>query len=536
MLNKRKAIRQPANFGYDRLNFLPEPAALVPTGAPIPFLSPVHMLAVVRPNFVLYPWQKDILLRLAGYKEGKISGEYEEPTEAKPFRLCMPAANGSGKDMVVIAALAVWACLRFPKTLIVITTASWEQIKNQTEPHIVSLITDINNAFGKIFRSISFDHVCIQTGSKIHLVVSDEPGRIEGWHPAPGGKMLIIVNEAKSVPDEIYDALDSCTGYSWWLEVSSPAAKAGRFYRSSIDAICFPAKVQYSQYYFRRVTAYECPHISREHIARMIATKPRWWVQYSIEAEFFSMEEDFVLTEDLLLELKAAKVQSVGSDFGIGWDIGAGGDSSEVFVRCGNEILCNYSYNESNVVQQAKLVDDKLKDLKINPEGSYTFYADDGGVGHGAIDALSLLGWRVVRCHNQAAADEKDLYANFGAEVYFHLKKLVQQKLIPYCDNEILNRQLCSRRYKQQLNGKSKLEPKPEHRKRCKESPDRADAYGLCYNSLRINSVRELLTQARRAPAPKMSLVDLERMLRETSIGETQSNIYANGTYQRGGI
>lgn len=514
-----------------------------PNNKALKFRSPIHLLKVLSPGFVPYEWQIDTLLRAAGYTNGTLTGPYVEPTPDKPFKLCLPAANGSGKDMVVIAAFAVWAALFFPMTQVVITTASWQQMKSQTEPHIVSLTKRINSTLGKFFRSTQFNHVCTENGSQIVLRVTDEPGRIEGWHPWDGGKLIIIINEAKSIDDTIFDALDSCTGFSWWLEVSSPGPKTGRFYRSSLDAVGYPNPCVPGQYYKRHITAFDCPHIPRAHIEHMKKTKPDWWFQYSILAEYFSLADDFVVTEDMWLECLRGLPPAIGTEYGVGLDLAAGGDKTVLYIRRGNRLFHRYELNEANIILQAGMIDARLRMLGIpqfSTESQKVFFrADGGGVGHGTLDALELKGWKFERCHNQSAADQSDLYKNFGAEVYFTVRTLLQQKaIIPVAAGipiEALLRQLTSRKYETDLSGRARLEDKKLHRQRTQESPDDSDAFCLCFSTLHPGSTIAAIGRTQVEAPARMSIEEFGRQLAWGRLDNNyvlQRGLYVNGTSQ----
>ena len=77
------------------------------------------------------------------------------------------------------------------------------------------------------------------------------------------GPLLIIVDEAKSVPGAIFDALDRC-GANVFMYTSSPGIRAGRFYRSHTklarDFIGGQAGLE------------DCPHIPRAKMMDIIRT------------------------------------------------------------------------------------------------------------------------------------------------------------------------------------------------------------------------------------------------------------------------
>ena len=83
---------------------------------------------------------------------------------------------------------------------------------------------------------------------------TDQPGRAEGWHPKLSNDedpVFIIVDEAKTVPNKIFEAFDRCTRV-FQLWVSSPGSAAGEFYESlhANQKFCWT----------REVTSMECPH------------------------------------------------------------------------------------------------------------------------------------------------------------------------------------------------------------------------------------------------------------------------------------
>ena len=100
----------------------------------------------------------------------------------------------------------------------------------------------------------------------------------------PSGDLLYVVDEAKAVPDGIFQSMERCQPTRTLL-MSSPGGSSGYFYEV-----------------FRRndgkwktftVTAYDCPHIRKEWIEEQVA---RWGeghplVRSMIHAEFMEAGE-----------------------------------------------------------------------------------------------------------------------------------------------------------------------------------------------------------------------------------------------------
>lgn len=479
------------------------------------------------PDLLPYDWQSEELLRLGGFLLPGDAGSYISPTAETPLLYSLAAANGSGKDLVLIAAFAVWFALHGHRNFCFITSASDDQIKTQTQPHIKLLCDAANDHFGKIFRSVDKYHVCTQTASEIKLFVTDEAGRAEGLHPRFGGQMALVFNEAKTISSDLWEAYSRCTGYSYWLEISSPGIKSGHFYDTTRDAVLYPAKTELNKYYHRKVTAYECPHIPKSHIDRQKLSQTPEWFASSILAEFSDFGEDNVIKESLwLTAANIVPAKTTHEGYGIGGDFAAGGDECSFYLRKGWKIIDSLHFHQRDTTLTAEIFDTKFNAVKY--ETDIAINLDDGNVGHAIIDMLVKMGWKnITRCHNQAAARNKRQYLNLGAESYFHLARLLENRQIPSYGKRdpILYRQIISRRADNRDGGKWRLEKKPDHKERTKESPDHADAYVLCYYSYPIIIEPATLNQPE---PPKESLEEFNQRLAFGDYHERLRKFYAN--------
>lgn len=485
--NLSQAARSRVNSGKklsdDDLSWI---ANVQTTKEPLKFSTPVELFTLLMPEVTLYKWQVEMLLQLAGQLTPGNPTDYEEPTPEKPFLLVLPAANGSGKDLVIISIFAIWLALTGLRNRVIITSSSFEQTKSQTEVHIREFAIRANKRFGKIFHFTQFHYVVPELGSEIKLFATDEEARAEGWHPYPGGKMALILNEAKSIREELFGAIDRCTGYSYLLYISSPGRKRGRMFTSVASAVTYPNRPELGKFFYRRISAFECPHIPASHIQRQIFEKGENdpWVRSSIYAEFSDWNEPVVIPELVWDRCLAAKVEPKGEDIGIGLDLSGGGDEIYCFVRKGNKVIFHFGCTQKDSEISIPYVDKMLSPWKMT---DYVFRADNGGIGQAMIDKLVKLGWRVRRTNNQSAAHAKAQFLNLGAEMYFHAKRLFERfDIIPPVDNPKLKEQLCSRRYTgdEAAQGKLQLESKKEHIASGMCSPDRADAFVLCFASL----------------------------------------------------
>jgi hypothetical protein len=409
-----------------------------------------------------------------------------KPTAQHPYKFCLCAANGSGKDAYVVAPFAVWFALTKIKALVIITSSSGVQLQSQTENYIRSLCEKVNNHFGApIFRIRQRYIKCTLTGSEIRLFATDEAGKAEGYHPMePTAEMCIIVNEGKSVSEEIHGALRRCTGYNYWLEVSTPGQPFGFLYNA------------FTKWeHVKRVTAYDCPHISRDEIEydRQELGEHSALFRSMRLALFTSLSGNAVIKEELVRQLRENPPNVIiGKSWPIrvGIDLAAGGDENCVIAMKGNELLLELPFREVDTTITADRIHGILtNELKLAKTHEY-IKIDDGNVGHSITDMLVRMGWvNIVRVLNQAPAVRKQQYGNRGVEMWSSLNRILEERCIDITQfSDLLVKQLYNRYYKQQATqGRIFLEAKKEAKAHGRPSPDRADALVICLSDVSLD-------------------------------------------------
>lgn len=200
----------------------------------------------------IYEWQEDAVTPFDDASERLVQ-----------VSLCTP--NGSGKSAVVIPTLVLGWLAFYPRGRVVVTTADGKQLDGQVMPAI--------EAHRSKFPTWKFIEREILTpgpdgkfgdGGRFYAFTTDQSGRAEGWHKLDDtvGPLLIIADEAKTIPDDIFSAIDRCT-YNAILLTSSPGYMHGRFWESQTKP----------ELGFVRLKAglADCPHIPPNKIARIIA-------------------------------------------------------------------------------------------------------------------------------------------------------------------------------------------------------------------------------------------------------------------------
>lgn len=489
--------------GFERLEFK-DPAELLET----------YDNQVILGDVTLHDWQREVSESFGSVK----------PTQHVPHKFALCACNGSGKDAYVIAPFAIWFALSKIKSRCIITSSSGVQLTSQTETYIRNLALKVNEKHGEeIFKIRQRFIRCRLTGSEIRLFATDEEGKAEGYHPIEAGaEMAIIINEAKSVAQEIFRALRRCTGYNYWLEVSTPSIPYGDFFK------------HFSRWASaRRVDYRDCPHISEQERLEELEEfgEHSAWYRSKYLALFTSLDGDsFISLEvvDRARQMSKAgyiKWNNTNWPLRIGIDLAAGGDENACIATRGNRIVKKLYFREKDTTITAHRINLWLRD-ELNVQLNHNFiFADDGGVGRGIIDKLVEMGWSSIsRILNQSPALNKKVYINRGAENWFRVKRVLEENcwLFPFeDDDEKLYQQLYTRFYKQQqTQGRIALESKKDAKAEGRPSPDRADAFILCFTGQTIDDFLTVTTveTPSKVPVPsnvKVAVADLAAKFEE---------------------
>ena len=495
---------------------------------PLEFKNPADFVcffddAIQRGEINLHPWQFDVHDYI-----GSKDWNAEEPC-----RIAIVAPNGAGKDSYIIACAVLFLAATQCDVQVVVTSSSVNQVSKQTEPRLRILAQAVNNVLGFEFFIIQKHHIFSNyTGSVIDLYVTDEAGKAEGWHPLkPGKKFMMVFNEAKSIPNNIFEAAERCNGFTHWIEISSPGKRKGHFYESTLDP----------NFKVWRLTYKDCPHIKASQVEYI---KKRYkegsaLFKSSLMAEFID-EDSSTLVSLLTLEECYLNPPIEDLDFlplRAGLDLAAGGDEIVISIWKGNRQIDQKCFVEKNTEASVDIIALHLKNFKVK-----NIYADDGGIGRGIIDRLISKGFSITRVLNQSRAINPTEFANRGTELWFNFARMIQERSIILLDESILRDQITSRCYtRSDTSGKIILESKQKAKSRGMPSPDRADAavlaqFGLIYENFANPKKREPDEIDKLPDLPEgLGSVGMARHLRscfatkeEKKIGCFQSNIRNN--------
>jgi phage terminase large subunit len=390
----------------------------------------------------LYPWQVDTMASL----------------NRRGACVAVKAANGSGKSTRLGAPLAIWNAVAFPGSLTIVTAGVYRQIKEMFFPAIRS--------FAHLFPGWKFleSEVETHTGSRIFGFSTDDPGRFEGWH---NDNLLVICDEAKSIPDSIFEAIERCQPTRRLL-ISSPGPPEGAFYRA------FTKERQYYDTF--SVTAMDCPHIKPEWIAQQVEKygAESSLIRSMIFAEFQTEGENGSLISlsnvERCLANPPAEEEGAVQAF---CDFAAGGDENVLAIRRGNRVELAAAWRDRDTMAAVGKFARLFEKHGLAPN---EIHGDGSGLGKPICDRLREIGWKINPVNNGASSREARYYSNLGAEIWASGARQIERREVIFPRDEALIAQLTTRRATLNSRGQIQLESKDTMKRRGCPSPDRADA------------------------------------------------------------
>ena len=412
-------------------------------------------------------------------------------------RVCVRSPHGAGKTALAAWA-ALWCITTAPGNTKVPTTAtSWQQLTKYLWPEIrrwamkadwSRLGIKIRNNKELLHQSINYDD------RQAFGLASNDHVNIEGAHAST---LMFIFDEAKAIPTPTFDAIEGAfssagddtgdTAYA--LAISTPGDPVGRFY--DIQS----RKAGYEDWWVRAITMEEAVahgRMSKEWVEQ----RKRQWGEKSavyinrVLGNFASSTEDSVIP---LSWIEAAHERwykwvedgKPGAFFGLGVDVGRGGDASCFAPRYGNaidEITANTDKDTMIVTGEAVRL--------LRKHGGKTAHVDVVGIGSGVVDRLREQNYNVYAFNAGAGAKNawgkpltdlsgENTFADMRSYAWWNMREMLDpandfEVALPPI--ELLTGDLASAKWRPTSGGRIKVEEKAQIRKRLSRSTDYADA------------------------------------------------------------
>jgi phage terminase large subunit len=421
--------------------------------------DPVEFVRMVNAKLgrELYPWQERTL----------------EQVGKKGSRVVQRTCNESGKTSVVIAGALLWNAILNPGSTGVMTSSVFRQVRHQAWPALRRMAKCFPNLGIEIIDGPPATLKVGATESSLVGFTASEGDAFEGFHVTGShSSLLLVVDEAKSVDETIFQAVERCRP-DRLLVMSSPGGASGPFYRAH-------TKERHVWTVMPAVTVDDCPHLPPEHKALQIA---KWGENHPlVRSMLFAdwMEQDGQNLVVPLVWVERCLASPPARDLGeraAGLDFAAGGDENVLCVRNGNQIEPMICWRERDTMSAVGRFIVELRRRGLKPEECY---GDESGLGKPMCDALEEAGWRINRVNFGGSPVDGEEFQDRGTEMWNTTGRLIERcELALPKDDDRLVAQLTCRVQKVNSRGRLKLESKEDMRKRGVESPDRADGLVL---------------------------------------------------------
>lgn len=441
------------------------------------FKTPVELLTMFDPAFLdetykLYPWQVELL---NAFSRDVPIGECN--------RLTAIAANGSGKSQFILAPCCAWMAVAFENSLSYVTSSSASQLDTQTERFLDSLAQKMNKVSNETvgadwWNIVKRKKTFLPNNSYIDLFATDEPRRAEGKHPlVPDGEFAIFVDEGKSIVEEIYGAIDRCTGATRRLDISSAGGCSGHFYEINTRP-----ELGWQRW---KITYEDCPHVKPSEVTQLFRkhgiNDPL--VRSILFSEFTDINDATVIRRETLNTCEANFDGSRIRTFGqrrAGIDVAyGGGDEMVISIWEGNINIGQESVRFYNAEKGIEQVIHWIQKYQL---ANNNVWIEFDGINKGLVYGLESVGYSFNKFLSGGKPMDNKRYANRMTEQWFKIKRYVEEGWIKFTPDMQLRSQLTNRYYKRQVGGdKIILERKEEARKKGHPSPDRADAVMIAW-------------------------------------------------------
>ncbi len=398
-------------------------------------------------------------------------------------RIVITASTRAGKSYIV-ALISILFAIQNPNSKIYIIAPTYDQSKiimNYIAEHLadtpyVSEQIDLDRSISleSIRKEVSKRKITFKNKSTIEIKSAEGRGeRLWGF-----GGDLIIVDESELISDEVFDLkimrMLGDNPQSILVEIGNPVNK-NHFYKH----------FQNPEFYSLKISWQACVNegrLTQQFIDEQRANLSDIEFKILYDAEFAEDEQDALFKYSFVQNARE-KVFDGEFEYVLGVDIARFGVDKSVatvlkkFTKIGGYQVVDIIdwSNENTMLSTGRIIDiiERYKPKRIN--------IDETGLGGGVVDRLKEQGFQVQGIQAGASAKEAGRFLNIKAEMYWHLRDLLEKGLLGFGGDKTLNlgvlvSQMLKFKFKFGSNGKIQIEDNQT------KSPDFADSLALaCY-------------------------------------------------------
>lgn len=399
------------------------------------------------------------------------------------------------------ASIALWWIATRRKGVVLVTSSSGSQLKNQLWKEIRRLFEDPKLedrlAIAKTARTLkellgadcSLDPatgIRVPDGRAIFGFSTNKTDRAGGYS---GAELLILADEASGIDASIGEALEgNCVGGGRLLATGNPLEPIGWFF----DIF----QKRQEAWVCRRIDSRETPNCTGKEppipgLAEpsFLAGRARDWGEASpmfqarVAGNFPDLSTNTVISLGVVTgatQRWECGEQESDDALSFGVDVARFGDDDSVIrPRRGRVAFPDTVVHGLDTQEVAAKVLDLVRTMRIEPEKPKV-KVDTIGVGAGVADALRQYHGKeliLIEVNVSETADDEEKYSNLRTQLWFGLADWLTSAAMPPDDRT--EDELRAPVYGFDSRGRRKVESKDEIKKRLHRSPDRADALAL---------------------------------------------------------
>jgi hypothetical protein len=407
---------------------------------------------------------------------GEPDAQQEEIIRAFPGarRIGVKSGHSCGKDWLS-ARLALWFHLAHFPGIVVTTGPTDRQVRKVVWGEIKAAYMGSRIPIGGTLLDTA-----LKSNHPHHYMIgytADTPEAFQGFHAE---NVLVVVTEAQGVEARMWPGIESLltAPNSKLLLIGNATYEPDSEFYSAFTS-------RAAQYATFTLDSTRSPHCSKRWVEEMLET-------HGAESPVYLARVKGVFPTDIAdtliplgwIERARERWASRPNDYSsltLGVDVARfGSDHTCIYLGRGDSYQLVHDAQGQDLMQTCGRVVQLIGEHTIPPEN---VRLDDTGLGGGVTDRLKELGKRITPINFGGGPLEPDKDggpANARMELFWALRERFREGNISIDprDGKLL-RDLSVLRYKQQSNGKLKLEEKAEAKRRLGYSPDRADALAL---------------------------------------------------------
>ncbi len=417
-------------------------------------------------------WQRAILRAIGDHLQNK-------QTRHEPCQIAVSSGKGIGKSALV-GMVIEWAMSTCEDCKVILTANTDGQLRTKTWPEVSKWF---RLAINKRWFSVEAESITIRNSEHRRLWRCDRitwseknPEAFAGLHNE-GKRLLIIFDEASSIPDVIHEVVEGCLTDEnteiIWLLFGNPTKTSGRFRE------CFGRlKHRWKTY---QIDAREVEGTNKAEFQRQVedygedSDHVRIWVK----GEFPRVGSNQFIPSDAVADARKYKAQGYTSLPKIlSVDVARFGDDQTVIGwRQGRKSVILGKYRGLDTVQVAERVIEFIE--KEKPDATVV---DGDGLGAGVVDQIRHRGFghKLFEFHGAQRAKDAAKYFNRRAEVWGLMRDWLRAGAeIP--DDPELEVDLVGPEYLYSRQQQIQLEKKQDMKSRGLASPDCGDMLAMSF-------------------------------------------------------